>query len=67
MEPIQLALSLEEVNTVLEALGQMPYARVYSLVAKIQQQATQQLQADRSAPAGLDGRNETQSQGTGVT
>ncbi len=66
MEPIQLALSLEEVNTVLEALGQMPYARVYSLVAKIQQQATQQLQADRSAPAGLDSRSETQSQGTGV-
>jgi hypothetical protein len=40
MTDIQLSLTLEETNIVLEALGQMPYARVYLLIAKIQQQAT---------------------------
>lgn len=34
MPPISLSLTLEETNTVLEALGQMPYARVYLLVQK---------------------------------
>jgi hypothetical protein len=46
MTPIQLSLTLEEINTVLEALGQLPYARVYLLVQKIQQQATEHLQAE---------------------
>jgi hypothetical protein len=50
MTPIQLSLTLEETNTVLEALGQMPYARVYLLIQKIQQQATEHLQAEH-APA----------------
>lgn len=49
MSPIQLNLTLEETNTVLEALGQMPYARVYLLVQKIQQQATEHLQEERTA------------------
>lgn len=40
---IQLNLSLEETNTVLEALGQLPYARVHLLISKVQQQATAQL------------------------
>ena len=48
MTPIQLSLTLEETNTVLEALGQMPYARVYQLVQKIQQQATEHLQAEHA-------------------
>ena len=47
MTPIQLSLTLEETNTVLEALGQLPYARVYLLVQKIQQQATEHLQAEQ--------------------
>lgn len=49
MPTIQLNLTLEETNTVLEALGQMPYARVYLLIQKIQQQATERLQEDRPA------------------
>jgi hypothetical protein len=48
MSAIQLNLTLEETNTVLEALGQMPYARVYLLVQKIQQQATEHLQEERT-------------------
>lgn len=50
MPTIQLNLTLEETNTVLEALGQMPYARVYLLIQKIQQQATEYLQVERAIP-----------------
>ena len=47
MTTIQLTLTLDETNMVLEALGQMPYVRVYTLVAKIQQQASTQLQEEQ--------------------
>ena len=36
---ITLELSLPEVNLILEALGAMPYARVYELVNSIHSQA----------------------------
>lgn len=42
---IQLDLTIEETNVVLEALGQMPYVRVHLLIDKLQQQATGQLRA----------------------
>ena len=44
MQTIQLNLELAEINLILEALGQMPFARVHQLIAKIQQQATAQLE-----------------------
>ncbi|HEY0737443.1 MAG TPA: hypothetical protein VGD69_21170 [Herpetosiphonaceae bacterium] len=51
MQPVQLSLSLNEVNTVLEALGQMPYIKVYQLIGKIQQQAQEQLQQEQRQAA----------------
>lgn len=39
---IALDLSLEQANLVLEALGQLPYARVYELISVIQEQAQRQ-------------------------
>lgn len=50
MNPIELSLTLDEVNQVLEALGQQPYARVHLLIAKIHRQATTQLPAGDGAP-----------------
>lgn len=41
---IQLNLTVEETNVVLEALGQLAYVRVHLLIEKVQQQATGQLQ-----------------------
>jgi hypothetical protein len=41
--PITLELVLEEVNGVLMALGQLPYAQVAGLVEKIREQATVQV------------------------
>lgn len=50
--PIRLEISLDEANLILEALGQLPYARVHALVAAIHQQAVSQLEPgdDRTAP-----------------
>jgi hypothetical protein len=56
MKPIELALTLEEINVILEALGQQPFVRVHQLIAKIQQQATAQLQDDRPTVEGSDSR-----------
>lgn len=50
MPTIQLNLTLDEINTVLEALGQQPYSRVYQLIGNIQQQAQQQLQEASARP-----------------
>ncbi len=65
MTTIQLSLTLEETNTVLEALGQMPYARVYLLIAKIQQQASAHLYEDQRPALEKSSQNEKQSESTG--
>lgn len=45
---ITLRLSLDEVNLVLEAVGALPFARVFNLVSRIQSQAAEQIQAAAS-------------------
>lgn len=59
MPELQLTLTLHETNLILEALGEMPFARVHQLIAKIQQQAHAQLQATQN-PTSLE--NVTRSQ-----
>jgi hypothetical protein len=49
MPDIQLRLTIDELNLVLEGIGNLPFARVFALVGKIQAQAGEQLQA--RAPA----------------
>lgn len=44
MKNIELNLTIDETNVLMEALGQMPYLRVHLLIRKIQQQATPQLE-----------------------
>ncbi|MFI6604793.1 hypothetical protein ACIBHX_51960 [Nonomuraea sp. NPDC050536] len=56
MPQITLNLSLPETNLILEALGAMPYARVYELVNAIHRQAEAQLATDGDAPAWRDSR-----------
>jgi hypothetical protein len=53
MKEISLKVTIDEANLILEALGNLPFARVYALVGKIQQQASQQLNDD-SPPAAAD-------------
>jgi hypothetical protein len=45
MKEIELKLTTEETNVILEGLGNLPFARVYALVAKIQAQASEQIKA----------------------
>ena len=45
MEELNIRLTIDEVNTTLEALGHLPYGRVYQLVVNIQSQAREQLQS----------------------
>ena len=44
MNSIKIELSIEETNLILESLGQLPFARVYALIGKIQEHARAQLQ-----------------------
>jgi hypothetical protein len=44
MQTIKLSLSIENVNLILEGLGNLPYAKVYNAVANIQQQASEQIE-----------------------
>ncbi len=46
-QKITLTLSIEEINLILEGLGQLPFVRVHQLITSIQQQATVQLQAKK--------------------
>ena len=47
---IKLELTLDEVNGVLPALGNMPYAQVVALVENIKNQAIPQVPAPETAP-----------------
>ena len=42
MKELKLKLKIEEVNTILAALGNMPYSQVFQLVSNIHQQAAEQ-------------------------
>ena len=48
MQEINLRLTIEEANLILEGLGNLPFAKVYALVGKIQDQAGQQLNRNNS-------------------
>jgi hypothetical protein len=43
MQESNLKVTIEEANLILEALGNLPFIKVYALVAKIQGQASEQL------------------------
>lgn len=47
-QEINLRVTIEEANLILEGLGSLPFARVYALVGKIQEQARQQLYRNNS-------------------
>lgn len=51
LKEITLQVSIEEANTILEALGQMPFVKVYALINKIQEQAGQQVNASSNMSA----------------
>lgn len=42
---MKLELTINEVNQIMQALGNMPYAQVFELVQKIREQAQPQVEA----------------------
>ena len=55
MNEINLQISIDEANLILESLGNMPFVQVYTLIGKIQAQAGEQLQAAPTAGSGEAG------------
>ncbi|WP_437316201.1 hypothetical protein [Sorangium sp. So ce385] len=58
MKEINFTVTIDEANMILEGIGLLPFARVYQLVGKLQEQARGQLngetsttEAPRPAPA----------------
>ena len=45
MKELTLELEIDDVNLILEGLGNLPFARVFTLVRKIQEQAAPQLES----------------------
>jgi hypothetical protein len=56
MEQLSLNLTIAEINAILDALGQRPYAKVFQLVEKIKAQSQAQLQT-RPGEAGESGED----------
>jgi hypothetical protein len=56
MKNIQLDLTIEDTNLILEALGALPFAQVYTLIGRIQERARQQIAdpAPAQRPTGAD-------------
>lgn len=53
MKEISLQLTIDEANLILEALGNLPFVKVYALIGKIRQQAGRQLSPE--APPSKEG------------
>ena len=66
MDKITLTITLEEVNALLDALGSQPFKQVHQLIAKIQSQATSQLQNEQTGSASEKSENSESTSGKGT-
>jgi hypothetical protein len=53
-DTIALNLSIEEVNLILESLGELPFRRVFQLIGRIQAAARAQIPAEPLESEGAD-------------
>mgnify|MGYP003994061241 CR=1 FL=1 len=51
---INLTLTIDETNLILEALGNLPFSKVFTLISKIQEQASQQISPEVAATEDSD-------------
>ena len=49
MREIQFTVTIDEANLILRGIGLLPFAEVYQLVAKLQQQAKTQVEQDTAS------------------
>lgn len=57
MEEINFKVTVEEANLILEGLGRIPFAKVFALVSKIQEQAQQQFNEENPPGEKADTEN----------
>lgn len=50
MNEITLNLTIDEINTIIESLGQQPFVKVYKLIEKIHLQANKELKENIGNP-----------------
>jgi hypothetical protein len=55
MKEIALKLTVDEANLILQALGNLPFAQVYGLIEKINQEASSQLDPSPNGSASAAG------------
>lgn len=65
-DSIHLKLTIPELNLMLEALGGMPYYKVYELIGKLQNQAQEQLNGSTGKPASIAEPQRAASMSNGV-
>jgi hypothetical protein len=58
MNNLKLELSIDDINLILESLGQQPFARVFQLIGRIQEQARAQVEAAQQQIDGRGAKNE---------
>ena len=51
MKQLSLTVTVEEANVILEALGNLPFSKVFALIGKLQGQARQQLSDNNGSGA----------------
>lgn len=51
LKNLQIEVSLPELNSILEALGHLPYVQVFNLVESLRQQAIAQVKAQQVTAA----------------
>ena len=49
MKEINLKVTVDEVNLLLEGLGNLPFVKVYALIGKIQEQSSQQINPENQS------------------
>jgi len=51
MQEIELRLPIDDINLILEGLGNLQFAKVYAVIGKIQEQAAQQIRSANGSHA----------------
>ena len=54
MKEINLHVGIEEANLILEALGNLPFVKVFALISKLQEQASQQFAGEGALNGAAD-------------
>jgi len=64
MKEINFTVTIDEANLILKGIGLLPFAEVYQLVGKLQQQAARQVEREASNLGNVEDRRPVAVRGT---